>query len=97
NKSTAGFLGGLVAVVLTFILSAYLGIFPWSRALVFALGLGVAGPAGDLLISAFKRNRKLDDTGAILPGHGGLLDRIDSLLANTVVFYLLLNISGYLS
>jgi len=97
NKSTVGFLGGLAGVVLVFGSAFYAGLFPFGLSLLLAAGLAVAGPSGDLLISAFKRNNNLDDTGSIIPGHGGILDRIDSLLANTIIFYLLVNISGYLS
>lgn len=97
NKSTGGFLGGFAGVAVAFILAYYAGLFPLRLALLLTVGLGTAGPAGDLLISAFKRESGLDDTGDIIPGHGGVLDRIDSLLANSVVFYLLLNISVYFS
>ncbi|MCM2344698.1 MAG: phosphatidate cytidylyltransferase [Alphaproteobacteria bacterium] len=58
---------------------------------VFLAGavLGVVGQAGDLFISFFKRRAHLKDTGHIIPGHGGLLDRIDALLLVTPVFLLI--------
>ncbi len=96
NKSTAGYLGGFIGIILVFLFSVIMDIFSYELAILLILGLGTAGPAGDLLMSAFKRKQSLKDTGNLLPGHGGILDRIDSLLANTVIFYLILNISRYL-
>jgi phosphatidate cytidylyltransferase len=57
-------------------------------ALAAGLLLGVAGQVGDLIESAIKRSVGTKDTGRLIPGHGGMLDRIDSLLVNTpVLFY----------
>jgi CDP-diglyceride synthetase len=58
------------------------------RAVVAGLLLGVVGQLGDLVESALKRSVGTKDTGALIPGHGGLLDRLDSLLFNTpALFY----------
>jgi phosphatidate cytidylyltransferase len=57
-------------------------------AIVVGLLLGVAGQVGDLIESAIKRSVGTKDTGRLIPGHGGMLDRVDSLLVNTpVLFY----------
>jgi len=57
-------------------------------AIVVGLLLGVVGQAGDLMESAIKRSVDTKDTGRLIPGHGGMLDRMDSLLVNTpVLFY----------
>ena len=57
-------------------------------AIVVGLLLGVVGQAGDLIESAIKRSVGTKDTGRLIPGHGGMLDRVDSLLVNTpVLFY----------
>jgi len=57
------------------------------QALWAGLFLGVVGQLGDLVESALKRSVGTKDTGALIPGHGGLLDRLDSLLFNTPVLY----------
>ncbi len=83
NKTIEGSLGGIVlavAVAALFSLSAP-GVIGIGRALLIGLAAAVAGQFGDLIQSAYKRVRGIKDTGAILPGHGGVLDRCDSWLA----------------
>lgn len=89
NKTIEGSLGGIVlAVVIALIFSfAYPDTISIGRALLIGLVAAVAGQFGDLIQSAFKRVRGIKDTGTIMPGHGGVLDRCDSWL---VVFPLLI-------
>ena len=87
NKTWEGFLGG---VVTTTALSAALGplltpIDAGGAAILGAL-LGVAGFVGDITVSALKRDLGLKDTSQFLPGHGGVLDRVDSLTYTAPIF-----------
>ncbi len=89
NKTVVGCIGG---IGLTIILSNLLGylLLPFGDFIGFSfLGLlfGVLGFFGDVLFSFLKRRTGVKDTGTLIPGHGGLLDRIDSLLFNAPVFY----------
>lgn len=90
NKSIEGaFFGSLLAALLAAFLGTWLTPFSWWVCLLAAYGLAVSGIAGDLLESAFKRQHGVKDTGTLLAGHGGLLDRIDSLLIGVPLFTLL--------
>jgi phosphatidate cytidylyltransferase len=57
------------------------------RALLAGIIISVAGFAGDLCLSALKRDLKIDNFGATLPGHGGVLDRVDSLVFTAPLFF----------
>ncbi|NGP44096.1 phosphatidate cytidylyltransferase [Bacillaceae bacterium SIJ1] len=91
NKTTEGFLGGIAcALVASFFLFQGHDLFQshWIGLLLTAL-LSVSGQMGDLAESAFKRHFGVKDSGKILPGHGGVLDRIDSLLFVLPLLYIL--------
>ena len=84
NKTWEGSIGGSLSAVV--IVGVYLyfvqGVFPYSFStmLLWTLVFSVGGQLGDLIESAFKRHYGVKDSGKILPGHGGILDRFDSLL-----------------
>lgn len=88
KKTIEGFFGGLVGALLTaYLISLYSqkGIWMW---LIIASVLVISGTIGDLIESKFKRTAKVKDSGTILPGHGGLLDRLDSLIFASPFAYL---------
>ena len=96
KKSWEGFFAGQIAsmgfwCILTFIPGLNLSI---ELALVFGLVCGVAGVLGDLVESRIKRNSGFKDSGTIMPGHGGLLDRCDSQFLVTLSAALLLILGG---
>jgi phosphatidate cytidylyltransferase len=81
NKSWEGFLGGAVAAVLVAVIVVHF-IHPWtiSKALVLGIVVAVVAPLGDLSQSMIKRHLGVKDMGRLMPGHGGILDRVDGLL-----------------
>jgi phosphatidate cytidylyltransferase len=80
GKTRSGAVGGLVSVVLVGAIAAWLGGGAVGSACLIAAGLGVVAQAGDLLESAVKRHFGVKDSGDLIPGHGGLLDRLDAVL-----------------
>jgi len=88
NKSWEGTIASIVgALLVTFAFAPRVNI-PLQHLLGIAVAGNIAGQAGDLLESAFKRSAGVKDSGGLLPGHGGVLDRIDALiLAIPVVWY----------
>lgn len=90
NKTWEGFIGGIITTACLAYLLRFLTPLTGQQVLLTGLGIGIAGFAGDILISAIKRDLKLKDTGDTIPGHGGIMDRLDSLVLTAPVFYYLL-------
>ncbi len=82
NKTWAGFFGAIGGALVASCLAhfIYLRSIPLAHALVLGLVTGVLGQLGDLAESLMKRSMAVKDSGQLLPGHGGMLDRIDALL-----------------
>jgi phosphatidate cytidylyltransferase len=93
-KSLEGFLGGFLFCVILLALYGYLNpsVFSYAQLLAAALAAGIFGQLGDLMESLFKRDVATKDSSHLIPGHGGLLDRFDSLLVAAPVFYFLLTV-----
>jgi phosphatidate cytidylyltransferase len=89
GKTVEGALGGLVANLLVGIAGKILFLpgVEWATCLLFSIGAGLAGQVGDLFESELKRVAGIKDSGNLLPGHGGVLDRIDALLFAAPVAY----------
>jgi len=93
KKTLEGFLGGVFfALLVGLFLNHFLKLFPFEKALLSTLVLSLTGVIGDLFESAVKRGVNKKDSGALIPGHGGLLDRIDSVLFASPIFYLILKL-----
>jgi phosphatidate cytidylyltransferase len=89
GKTVEGTLGGLVGAVGMALLVRALGLpdLPVAHAIGLGLAVAVAATVGDLAESLFKRWAGVKDSGALFPGHGGMLDRLDSLLFGAPVLY----------
>jgi phosphatidate cytidylyltransferase len=83
KKSWEGFAGSLVVQCLIGV-AAFIWVFqaPWWQGLVMGAVLAVTATAGDFVESAIKRDIGVKDMGTVLPGHGGIMDRLDSLVVN---------------
>ncbi|RMG89014.1 MAG: hypothetical protein D6706_22055 [Chloroflexi bacterium] len=89
NKTIEGFIGGaLMGTSLAIILASWLQL-PLTGALILGLLITLLSPLGDLGISLLKREAGVKDSGTLFPGHGGALDRIDSLIWSVAMAYYL--------
>ena len=99
KKSIEGFIGGLsfaimLSIIFSFYLSLNITLLQW---IILGLLTGSTGTLGDLVQSQFKREAGVKDSGNLLPGHGGLYDRMDSIIFAAPIIYLTLTIFNYVS
>ncbi len=89
KKTVEGLMGGVLASVLTAIIIHYTFFrnFPLMHAIIAGVILSLAGVVGDLAESMWKRSAAVKDSGTLLPGHGGFLDRFDSIFYTTPILY----------
>ncbi|WP_203257865.1 phosphatidate cytidylyltransferase [Hyunsoonleella ulvae] len=98
KKTVEGFLGGLFfACIASYFIANYTATLNFTNWLMLSITVAVFGTLGDLIESKFKRQAKVKDSGAIMPGHGGLLDRLDSIIFASPFIYLFLRILHYVS
>ena len=96
NKTYAGMIGGFFLSLLTILLYFdYLDYTVTITWFITAILISSVSQIGDIIISYFKRLSKIKNTGNIIPGHGGLLDRIDGMIFAFPIFYLI-QFTGYL-
>ncbi|MCE2927497.1 MAG: phosphatidate cytidylyltransferase [Rickettsiales bacterium] len=99
NKTWAGLAGGMLAAAIIGAISASFTPYPLSvlSCALLAVLLAVVAQIGDLFESWLKRRAGVKDSGTLIPGHGGLLDRIDGLVTATPCFALIVYLSGVVS
>lgn len=89
KKTVEGFIAGVFfTIIVCVIASNHFDILSTKQAVIFALIVSIFGSLGDLVESKFKRQANTKDSGSIMPGHGGLLDRLDSLMFIAPFVYL---------
>jgi len=98
KKTIEGFIGGLAFGVIAALIIAYttssLSILHW---IVLSIIISIFGTIGDLVASKFKREANIKDSSNLIPGHGGFLDRLDSLIFVSSFVYLYLQLINYVS
>ena len=95
KKTWEGFVGGIIiAALAAWFLSGWLGVVDKLHWIIIALIVSIAGTYGDLIESMLKRSTGVKDSGSIMPGHGGFLDRFDSAIVSFPLVYLFISLFG---
>jgi len=98
NKTVEGFVGGMVATLfVSFFIFKYLAIFHPAFWFGLALLISLFGPIGDFVQSKFKRQAGVKDSGTLIPGHGGIYDRLDSVIFASPFIYIYIILVNYVS
>ena len=95
KKTWEGFFGGfIIAALVAWLLSGWLGVVNTLNWIIISAIISIAGTYGDLAESMLKRSTGVKDSGTIMPGHGGFLDRFDSTLVSFPLVYLFISLFG---
>ncbi|MFC1888085.1 phosphatidate cytidylyltransferase [Candidatus Cloacimonadota bacterium] len=94
GKSLEGFIGGLIGGIGGAFICGYFCHFSTTDVILLGISTGIFGQFGDLMESLIKRDFGVKDSSHILPGHGGILDRFDSLTIAAPVFYVIYKLLG---
>jgi phosphatidate cytidylyltransferase len=95
KKTWEGFCGGMIiAAIVAAFLSGWLGVVDKLHWIIISLIISLAGTYGDLIESMLKRSTGVKDSGTIMPGHGGFLDRFDSTILSFPLVYLFITLFG---
>lgn len=93
NKTVEGALGGLIAgIIAAFIIAKYVTVLSLTNWIMIAIIVFIFGSLGDLIESKFKREAGVKDSGNFIPGHGGFLDRLDSIIFAAPFVYVYLQL-----
>lgn len=95
NKTWEGFVGGIISTIIISYFLRFLTPLTVPQVLFVGFFIALAGFAGDIVLSAIKRDKGIKDMGDTIPGHGGIFDRIDSLSYTAPVFFHLVYFIGY--
>ena len=90
NKTVEGFVGGLILTTITAYFLKFLLPINTDKTLILTVLLCIVGFGGDITMSAVKREHNIKDMGASIPGHGGMMDRLDSLAFTSITFFYLI-------
>jgi phosphatidate cytidylyltransferase len=93
NKSWEGAIAGFVFAIITIVVlkTLLLDFFNWMDIIAFGIIIGIFGQMGDLVESLIKRDAGVKDSSNLIPGHGGIFDRFDSLLFSSPILFLYMN------
>jgi len=93
NKSWEGAIAGFVFAIITLVVlkTVLLDFLSWMDIIAFGIIIGIFGQIGDLVESLIKRDAGVKDSSNLIPGHGGIFDRFDSLLFSSPILFLYMN------
>ncbi|MBZ9627683.1 phosphatidate cytidylyltransferase [Psychroflexus sp. CAK57W] len=98
KKTIEGFLGGAIAsIIISYFIYTYIDLLSWWAWIILAIIVSIFGTLGDLVQSKFKRKADVKDSGKIMPGHGGIFDRMDSMLFSSTFVFIFILLLDYVS